>query len=318
MNILKCEFCGHYNPAGAETCEECEFPVTAAASHGAGETSDYFAGPGAGAPPAGIPSPRFKVAGDVMGPMLEVYRKHFVLVGILVAVVTLPEALLTYAATQAIMAGARDFDLEEASRALSFATSAQMVALLLSFVGSALLSGALVHAVIEIQRTGAATVGASLRRGLVWLPKVFAVAVLYWLVTIVGYVLLIVPGVIFSVMYSVAVPVAVAERLGPFAALGRSARLTEGYRWLVFVTHFLWGLAVGGLSLLISLSFIAAGDANSLVPMLVQSVVVGMLNSSMSVLTIYVYLGLLNERRWRPEREDFEPGGKFEPEGALS
>lgn len=323
MNILKCEFCGHYNPAGAETCEECESPAggTAAAARGAGETPpDYFATrgdrPGAGAPTPDIPAPPFRGAADVISPTLGIYRKHFVLVGLLVAVTTLPVALLQYAALEALLNGGRD--VTEASRAISFAQKANVIAVFLSFLGTALLSGALVHAVIEIQRTGAASAGESLRRGLAWLPKVFVVTILYTLVTIVGYVLLIVPGIIFSVMYSMAVPVAVVERLGPFASMARSARLTGGYRWLVFITHFLWGVVVGLLTLLVGGSFVAAGNANALAPLLVQSVVVGMLTSSATVLTVYIYLGILNDRRADSEGDNPAPVGRLEPEGALS
>lgn len=321
MNILKCEFCGHYNPAGAETCEECESPASGAAAHASGESSsDHFTAhggrPGAGAPTPDIPSPRFTRAGDVISPTLDVYRKHFVLVGLLVAVTTLPVALLQYAATQVLMNGRGD--VAEAYRAMAFAETANVIAGFLSFLGSALLSGALVHAVIEIQRTGTAGVGASLCRGLALLPKVFVVTILYMLVTVVGYVLLLVPGVIFSLMFSIAVPVAVAEGVGPLASMTRSGRLTDGYKWNIFVTYFLWGIVVALLSLLVSGSFLVSGEAESLAPLLVQSVVVGMLTSSSTVLTVYIYLGILNERRGDPVAAASAPGGKFEQEGALS
>jgi len=44
----------------------------------------------------------------------------------------------------------------------------------------------------------------------------------------------IVPGLILFTMWFVATPVCVVERLGPFASMGRSRRLTKGYRWRVF------------------------------------------------------------------------------------
>lgn len=319
MNNLKCEFCGHYNRPGAETCEECEFPVTGdGGAPAAGERYGHSGGGGA-APPhplAEVPAPRFRVAGDVMAPTLGVYRKHFVLVGVLVAVTTLPVALLQYAAAQYAApqsAAAGAVDVAEALRALDFSRWAAVLAGFLSFAGSALLSGALVHAVVEIQRTGAARAGESLRRGLLTLPKVLVVTLLYAIITGVGYVLLVVPGVIFSLMYSVAVPAAVAERLGPVAALKRSARLTDGYKGLIFLTTFLWGLVVVGLTLLVTGSFIAAGEADSLAPLLVQAVVVGMLNSSADVLGVYVFLGILGERRGGSETRAFAPG----PEAAA-
>ena len=51
-------------------------------------------------------------------------------------------------------------------------------------------------------------------------------------------------GVIVICMWFVAAPAAVAERLGPFAALSRSAQLTTGRRGGIFGLTFLLGLIV--------------------------------------------------------------------------
>jgi len=44
-----------------------------------------------------------------------------------------------------------------------------------------------------------------------------------------------VPAIILATIWYVSAPVVVAERRGVFGALGRSADLTRGYRWWVFV-----------------------------------------------------------------------------------
>jgi uncharacterized membrane protein len=49
-----------------------------------------------------------------------------------------------------------------------------------------------------------------------------------------GLLLLIVPGVILYVMWSVAAPALVEEGLGPMEAFGRSNYLTSGARWKIF------------------------------------------------------------------------------------
>jgi hypothetical protein len=59
-------------------------------------------------------------------------------------------------------------------------------------------------------------------------------AILSGLGILAGLILLIVPGVILYVMWSVAAPALVEERLGPVEALGRSRELTRGARWKVF------------------------------------------------------------------------------------
>jgi hypothetical protein len=82
-------------------------------------------------------------------------------------------------------------------------------------------------------------------------------------------------------------------------ALNRSNELTKGYKGLIFITYFLWGVLVFVLNWFISWSF--SNTANSLLEMLpvllVQMAVLGMLNSTLHVLTVYIYLGLLRERR---------------------
>jgi hypothetical protein len=50
----------------------------------------------------------------------------------------------------------------------------------------------------------------------------------------VGFLLLVIPGLIVMTMFWVAIPAAVVERPGVFASLGRSLDLTRGCRWRVF------------------------------------------------------------------------------------
>jgi uncharacterized membrane protein len=47
-------------------------------------------------------------------------------------------------------------------------------------------------------------------------------------------ILLIVPGIMLYIRWSVAAPALVEERIGVFDALGRSSDLTDGARWKIF------------------------------------------------------------------------------------
>lgn len=51
---------------------------------------------------------------------------------------------------------------------------------------------------------------------------------------VLGFMLLLIPGLILMCLWSLVVPACVLERLGPLSSLSRSARLTKGYRWPVF------------------------------------------------------------------------------------
>ena len=327
MTNPKCAACGHVNRVGAAVCEMCDTRLGEPARAGAADSfraaeeredssHSYSGSPAESFEPEGgeprsamtdVPSPPFKGAGDVFSPTLEVYRKHFLLVGALVLVTTLPVVLLQYAVIRAALASAEEAVAAENS-IFAFASWVSVLIGLLSFAGSALLSGALVHAVIEIQRTGAATAGESLRRGLRVMPKVFVVSLLYTVITVIGFLLLVVPGVIFSLMYAVVVPVAVAEGRGPFESLRRSAKLTDGYKGQIFLTQFLWGVIIIVINLIVSASFTFGGAAgDGLAPLLIQSLVGGMLNSSANVLTVYIFLGLLKERHQGFRTRAFTP-----------
>ena len=335
MNNPECAACGHVSRPGAASCEMCdrrfEAPGRAGDADYSGDswgwsgepagrswpgedsTARGDAGPSAGVGPDDIPSPPFKGAGDVFAPTLEVYRKHFVLVGLLVLVTTLPAALLQYGLSRAMMHAVEGGFPGELPGLFRLMPVLNLVLWLLSVAGLALLSGSLVYAVIDIQRAGRASAAACLRRGLEALPRVFLVVLLYKLVTVVGLVLFIVPGVVFMLMYAVAVPLAVTEGRGPFEALKRSAALTDGFKGLIFLTYFLWWLLMAALTLVVTWSFVYSGALEPLPALLLLSTVTGMLNSSMDVLTTYIFLGLLNERAHGFETRAFTPG----PEAAA-
>lgn len=288
----RCEYCRHYNQAGAKFCEECESPLV----EDAGEPGGAAGGSSAWHTPAdGIPSPPFKGAGDVLSPMLAVYRKHFTLVGVIVLLTTLPQTLLQYfvfVTTGATyrgggLAGTLPFGLDPSGLLLWALTIAAW----------ALMSGSLVYAVLDLQRAGRASARDCLARGLSALPKTFGVTLVYTLITGVGYLLFVVPGVIIGIMYAVCVPVVIVEGRGPLDALRRSYALTNGYKGLIFITYFLWWLLIFGLNWIIIASFARGGGLGLLSSMLLQSAVAGMLCSSGYVLTVYIYLGLLRERR---------------------
>jgi hypothetical protein len=61
--------------------------------------------------------------------------------------------------------------------------------------------------------------------------------------------LLLVPGLILMVMWSVVVPACVIEGLGPTASMARSSQLTKGHRWKIF----------GAVLLLVIINLIASG-----------------------------------------------------------
>ena len=125
--------------------------------------------------------------------------------------------------------------------------------------------GALARATVAFSDGSKAGLGELIAAGLRAALPLVLLGMLSGIAFMVGLLLLIVPGVILYVMWSVSVPALVEERLGPIEALGRSRHLTRGARWKVFglvlillVIYWLFA-ALAGL-----LSVMAAGGLDEL------------------------------------------------------
>jgi MFS family permease len=66
------------------------------------------------------------------------------------------------------------------------------------------------------------------------IPVLFGLAIVQSLALGIGFVLLVVPGLILTTMWVVTVPSAVMDKTGVFGAFTRSSDLTRGHRWPIF------------------------------------------------------------------------------------
>ena len=322
-----CDVCGHVNRVGAAECELCDVSLRAAPAapyapafypNASAPAYSAVSLPRPGALPTDIPSPNFQGAGDVITPTLEVYRKHFALVGLLVLATSLPLAVLDYA-TYSVFGESRLaggwFLIFWSGATLYPGPMGLLFHWLVSLVLNSMLAGALVCAVVELQRTGAARASDCLRWGAEKLFKVFATSIacafIVYVAPAVGFslgalvfgpmaVVLIIPAfflwIFLSATYSMAVPAAAAENRDVSESLKRSVELTRGHKGLIFLTYFLWWLITTAVSLFITYSF-SAGAGWSGAAVVVQTLVVEFLKSTTYVLTTYIFLGILNERR---------------------
>jgi len=87
------------------------------------------------------------------------------------------------------------------------------------------------------------------------LPSLLGAAIVTGILIVVGLILLVVPGIILAIMFSLIVPAIVIERVGALESLSRSRRLVGG-RWLktfgllllVYLIIFVAGLIFGAIS----------------------------------------------------------------------
>ena len=186
--------------------------------------------------PANITGPEFRI-GYVLSQAFSILFRNIVPFGLLAILITCPQLILTLAAgTPDPTAGpAMPFDFGFAA----------VVGIILQILLPYLLTAALVYGTVQHLRGQRVHFGECLGRGLSLLIPVLGVVILSTLAIGLGFVLLVIPGLIVMTMLWVAIPVAVIERPGVVASLKRSRELTGGHRWKVFgILLILWLLAV--------------------------------------------------------------------------
>lgn len=125
-----------------------------------------------------------------------------------------------------------------------------LLSLVLALVMAFVLQAAVVHGTIVSLNGRKASFVDCLATGIRQFFPVLGISVLVGLGVMLGFVLLVVPGLMLIVRWMVAVPVQVAEGSGVLQAIGRSAELTKGHRWAIFGTLVVLFLLALGLAML--------------------------------------------------------------------
>lgn len=187
--------------------------------------------------------------GELVDGAVKLYRRDWLaLIGI-AALVLVPLTFVQLWVTQTMVSSVDVF----ATDAEFAAMTTQLVLVTLVFLGVQLLI-AQPFLVAAISRAAAdaylgehVTLGGTLRYALSRLPAILWVTVITLVVTTVGLVLLIVPGIIAAVRLTLAPAVVVVEDVRGTRAVRRSWNLTAGHFWRVLGTLLLSGIitAVG-------------------------------------------------------------------------
>jgi hypothetical protein len=223
--------------------------------------------------------------GDVMRAVFRLYRDNFVPVLKIVAVVAIPLTVVQYALVEL------------------FQTYWVVgVSVISSPVGESLMSGALIYAVVRFLRTGTfPSLAESYGWGFECWGRVLLCSLLYALVVILGMVALIIPGVILSLMFALVIPVAVLEKTPTLESFERSNQLTKNYRWQIFFTYFLFGLIIIVISLITGFGFgRTTRTETSPLFAIAQGLISQLLGSASTVLTLFIYLGILKDLKQLP------------------
>jgi len=158
-----------------------------------------------------------------------------------------------------------------------------------------IMTGALIYGAIHWYRTGAnPQLSDCFKWGVKkWWP-IFVASILTAIATGFGFLLLVIPGIIFFTMFSISSQIAAAENVAPLQAMNRSIELTSGYRWRIFGTLFSACLITYVISFAISKTVLA--ESQPLAADLIAVIVRGLLGGFDTVLALVIYLGIISAR----------------------
>jgi hypothetical protein len=168
--------------------------------------------------------------GDILDTTFRLYRQRFLTFLLIAAIVYVPYALL-----MSVFQAVQMHQIQTAHQAGLDPTVAIMgiiggmlVVLLFTFILMPLCTAALVHNISGSYLGEELTAGQSYARATRRLPALLGTQILVGLTVMVGFFLLIVPGIIFSLWFLVVVPVVMLEGKSGSTAMGRSRELMRG------------------------------------------------------------------------------------------
>ena len=166
-------------------------------------------------------------------------------------------------------------------------------------MATTLFTGMVVELVADVQDGRRdASPGQLLRAVTPVLGQLILVGIVAGIGIVVGFILIIVPGLFLITIWSVAAPVVVLEHPGAFAALRRSREMVSGNGWQVFGVILVLYIVVAVVSFILEAAAESAGSGAGIV----VRVIVGVLTAPLAALAASVLYFELGGRRSRAPR----------------
>lgn len=229
--------------------------------------------------------------GAVIGSSFGVYARNFVsfsILALLIGAINLVLGLLMPQPTEAeMMAGQISWG-----------------AMGLGFIAAILVNGltqaAIIYGTFQDLRGQKASIGDCIARGLATMIPVIAGSILASLGIMIGFIFIIIPGVILLLMWWVYIPVVVVEGKGIIGSFGRSRELTRGRRWhilgLLVVVILISVVASFIIGLIVGVAIIGSGGGSVLVAAILQYAVMSLVTAFSAILVAVGYYYLRAEK----------------------
>ena len=229
--------------------------------------------------PSFTPQLRPLSVGEMLDAGFRLFRARF---GTLVACVVVPVVPLTILGTIIIASTDPDaFDVNATSTDSGAALAGFLISIFLQSAGAALAVAACFKAISAAYLGERTSFGDSLAYALRRFIPLMVAYIVIVIITIPGFILLLIPGIWLTIKLCMAFPAVIFERAGPFRSIGRSWKLTKNNWWRVFgtlVVVFLIAMVVN-FALAAVLGIVAAGSDS------ISEVAYAVLNTIITLLT---------------------------------
>jgi len=211
-------------------------------------------------PPPGEPSGSAQLParslGEILGEAWRIYARNAGQLLLIVAVIVIPLSILGFvishfafaASTKVVTEAGQSVRVVE-PRSFFIFLMAALVAAAISVIITALLQAALLRAAAEATIGDPFDVETSYKWGLRRFGGVLLVSILVGLAVGIGFILLVIPGIIALVFFSVSVPALVVENVRGTEAMRRSWNLVSHHFWhvlgVILVAAILTGVIAG-------------------------------------------------------------------------
>ena len=182
--------------------------------------------------------------GDVISKTFELYRRDFTKYFVLFAIVGVIIGIVTALARQAFPLPTlppNPTPQQVSNWFPSFIGALVLLIALISIVAvvfSPIAQGTAIKLASEQIEKGHSEIGTSVRFAVSKLLWIWALSIVVGVIVILGFIALIVPGIILAIMFSLAFPVLLIENKGVLESMGRSRELVS-HRWLKTFATFL-------------------------------------------------------------------------------
>lgn len=137
------------------------------------------------------------------------------------------------------------------------------------------------------------TAGAVISHALGNILPIFVISIMVGVIMVLGFVLLVVPGVMFMLAAYVAIPARVGEPgLGLWGSVQRSFDLTRNHRWMIFLLLIVFGLLIGAVSSAANMTITQFSSFGSLAATMSRVIVSGVQSVLDNVLVVAIYVSL--------------------------